>query len=161
MEDGESRNKRYVNPRNGAVYSSHKKTNKIFFRSERYTPRALLYAHPALPFATPRLLLTLPTPPEKWQRINRRWDKECETRLGMESGTSFALRFPVIRLPDDGFSEAERNRSTYCPELISRLPRPRTNGILFSSGIASCAIHPHSPWFSVSTKEGDELDGWL
>lgn len=38
MEIGESRNKRYVNPRNGAVYSSHKKANKIFFRSGRYTP---------------------------------------------------------------------------------------------------------------------------
>lgn len=38
MEVGESRNKRYVNPRNGAVYSSHKKANKTFFRSGRYTP---------------------------------------------------------------------------------------------------------------------------
>lgn len=38
MEVSESRNKRYVNPRNGAVYSSHKKANKIFFRSGRSTP---------------------------------------------------------------------------------------------------------------------------
>lgn len=40
----------------------------------------------------------------------------------------------VIRPLDDGFSpEAERNRSTYCLELISRVPlRPRTrNRFLF------------------------------
>jgi len=58
MEDGESRNKRYVNPRNGAVYSSHKKTNKIFFRSGRYTPSYMLI----LRFRSPPLdsLLLLP-----------------------------------------------------------------------------------------------------
>lgn len=44
MEVGESRNKRYVNPRNGAVYSSHKKANKTFFRSGRY-------AHPRRSFS--------------------------------------------------------------------------------------------------------------
>lgn len=43
-------------------------------------------------------------------------------------------RLLVIRPLDDGFSrEAERNRSTYCLELISRAPlRPRTrNRFLF------------------------------
>lgn len=51
MEVSESRNKRYVNPRNGAVYSSHKKANKTFFRSGRYT-HGPSSTHPALPFAT-------------------------------------------------------------------------------------------------------------
>lgn len=132
MEVGESRNKRYVNPRNGAVYSSHKKANKTFFRSRRYTPGSSS-TRPALPFATPRLPFL---PPEKWQRINRRWDKECETWLEGDGrgGLPLALRLPVIRPLDDGFSrEAERNRSTYCLELISRVPlRPRTrNRFLF------------------------------
>lgn len=41
----------------------------------------------------------------------------------------------VIRPLDDGFSpEAERNRSTYCLELISRVPlRPRTVPLFFFS----------------------------
>lgn len=156
MEVGESRNKRYVNPRNGAVYSSHKKANKIFFRSGKYTPEpssVLIPRFRSLP-------LNSFLPPEKWQKINRRWDKECETWPGMKRGrTSFALRFPVIHPRDDGFSEAERNRSTYCPELISRLPRLRTNRILFFIGVASCADTPYSLWFSCQWKRvTNEMD---
>lgn len=62
MEVGESRNKRYVNPRNGAVYSSHKKANKIFFRSGRYTPGLSSVPTPRFRFATPRDSFL---PPEK------------------------------------------------------------------------------------------------
>lgn len=60
MEVGESRNKRYVNPRNGAVYSSHKKANKTFFRSGRYTPLVLLYPLRASATVTPAQLLLTP-----------------------------------------------------------------------------------------------------
>lgn len=133
MEVGESRNKRYVNPRNGAVYSSHKKANKTFFRSGSYTPQVPPLLTPR--FRSPPLGSFLP--PEKWQKINRRSDKECETRTevwregcrSLSPSLFLSLLFPSLFLSSlssyspsrhDGFPEAERNRSTYCPELISR-----------------------------------------
>lgn len=57
-------------------------------------------------------------------------------------GLPLALRLLVIRPPDDGFSpETERNRSTYCLELISHVPlRPRTRNRFVFFFLSGCAI---------------------
>lgn len=71
-------------------------------------------------------------------------------------GLPLALRLLVIRPPDDGFSpETERNRSTYCLELISHVPlRPRTrNRFFFFFYLA--ARYSFAVIF-MSAKEGDE-----
>jgi len=147
MEVGESRNKRYVNPRNGAVYSFRKKVDKTSFRSGRRAPgpsplpapRSPPYHRTSVPPALPLASLPAGRPlgPGK-MTVNKspRGIKNARTRGGRDGrrrgrgGTATRSPFipAVLRLPTpssaDGFPEAERNRSAYCPELIPRLLGP-------------------------------------
>lgn len=150
MEVGESRNKRYVNSRNGAVYSSHKKANKIFFRSGRYTPGPSSVPTPS--FRSPPRDSFLP--PEKWQRINRRWDKECETTWpGMERGRNVVRSLLSSYSPSRRRIFRSREKSFYIlPGIDLASSSPTHERDSFFIGVASCAIHPIRRDFHVSER---------